>query len=166
MGMASIVTCMNLLNKFTIGGKYAKKIIVIVHSVDGGNLAPLGCTNPVNHGINYQPQLVNAGFQPSTVVHVLVHITEFLANKLTCQTNSTPGGLTRLCQYTSECCCLRTLLRVLSYRNKRSGSRPVEEIQFIQGGPPEPSFVLELFKCPHEWPKRKRATKVYITLYK
>ena len=28
----------------------------------------LGCINPVNNGINYQPQLVIAGFQPSTEV--------------------------------------------------------------------------------------------------
>ena len=27
----------------------------------------LGCINLVNNGINYKPQLVNAGFQPSTV---------------------------------------------------------------------------------------------------
>jgi len=27
----------------------------------------LGCINPVNNGINYQPQLVIAGFLPSTV---------------------------------------------------------------------------------------------------
>ena len=39
-------------------------------TVDGWNLANhLGwCWNPINNGKNYQPQLVLAGFQPSTVV--------------------------------------------------------------------------------------------------
>ena len=45
--------------------------VPIIHgNVDGWNPIPnhLGwCWNPINNGKNYQPQLVIAGFQPSTV---------------------------------------------------------------------------------------------------
>ena len=38
-------------------------------TVDGRHPANhLECINLVNNGINYQPQLVKAGFQPSTIV--------------------------------------------------------------------------------------------------
>ena len=40
-------------------------------TVDGKNLANhLGCIKNVDNGINYQPQLVITGFQPSTVVYL------------------------------------------------------------------------------------------------